>query len=1091
MGPSDTLSRCSEDAPSLTQLRVETPESRAPIEIDQGIVDKVSNKGPGSGDRGGEFKVAQQRVSFLKGHSTGLGGLRPADKQEPAMAAQVSCTVPEGEEVPQNQTLNSDKGGPVVGAEIREGDTSGQQSIQEKSENGLENKVGKRVSQEGAGYVELQHNMRGLSETEADTWCQQWGVETERHNMLKELQKISRANKLGGKAHVTTVLNPETPATMPDTKEEQEAVAKKVLKEHVVVWVPIHRTTLRSLMGEAGFKSGSTDDEEYILQTEREVILQASEYQSTETAEELAEFREFKRQEEEAMGKEDDYTKENPKGSFMEEGEEYEDRRRDWERHIEVEDEIRELGEPYYCMEATEFTEEEPNAIKQGSTLEEIKAHLEYGVRACKYKRGLEPKVTPQMQKYIEALCDPNVIRIAVNGAAGTGKTYTAMAYAAMAIKAGIVQRLRCTRPTVSCGSGSGFLPGTSAQKQAPWSAPCTEAAERMGLDDSERAKIGTWPVDKIKGLSLGEGEMLVYDEAQNAEGDSFYCALSRGEQGAKVVIVGDRDQSDLLGKAGINNSVARFVDTWQELGNKPSINLDRITDKEKELYEEARESRASLDTEVRQILLEPEAAMRSKNAKDLNKLWQLDRSGIMTKKGVINTKSVTVAVMEEEMRRQTSAEGSTEYETDKTEMRAPVFAAFAGADNLTWGAQQTCKFLQCIGASEHNGHARTAFERRHGFKPFKSHERVPDGVYRKVWGVFSGAPCVAYSFMGAQKGLSDPRGVYYVEQVDQYTEARVPVIVLEQVTGVRSVPRYDKVSKSNQRAPQSILCEKLRKAGYHIISKGQGEKEEKDGFVLNSADYGSPIDRDRLITIAVRQELWDVRSSEVRFPKERPIKSRNVESVFREIREEYVAKEHHKEDFRESQRMSEKGALRLYHDRVNGKGEPWAPTACYSAKYKAPSPTARGNTRWFEWEDRDGNVHWRRWSPEELCDAQGIEQSVVQGMSPEEKYNVAGNAVPIEMAQAIGEIVQGLWDPEWFIEDKKSRYKNITTPSRREWRPWRDNGGELNKPRWVMRSDHVREDGANTIESESDPTEKPQNIQTETVYKLQIQGPQ
>ena len=84
-----------------------------------------------------------------------------------------------------------------------------------------------------------------------------------------------------------------------------------------------------------------------------------------------------------------------------------------------------------------------------------------------------------QMQKYIEALCNPDVIRVAVNGSAGTGKTYTAMAYASMAIRAGIVHRLRCTRPTVSCGSGSGFLPGTSAQKQAPWSAPCTEAAER------------------------------------------------------------------------------------------------------------------------------------------------------------------------------------------------------------------------------------------------------------------------------------------------------------------------------------------------------------------------------------------------------------------------------------------------------------------------------------------------------------------------------------------------------------------------------------------------------------------------------------
>ena len=129
-------------------------------------------------------------------------------------------------------------------------------------------------------------------------------------------------------------------------------------------------------------------------------------------------------------------------------------------------------------------------------------------------------------------------------------------------------------------------------------------------------------------------------------------------------------------------------------------------------------------------------------------------------------------------------------------------------------------------------------------------------------------------------------------------------------------------------------------------------------------------------------------------------------------------------------------------------------------------------------------------------------------------------------MAQAIGEIVQGLWDPEWFIEDKKSRHRNTTTPSRKEWKPWRDNGGECSKPRWGMRSDHVREDGAstidsessptekpqstqieqkggierfdhvredgvNTIESESKPTKKPQSIQSKTVYKLQIQGPQ
>ena len=52
--------------------------------------------------------------------------------------------------------------------------------------------------------------------------------------------------------------------------------------------------------------------------------------------------------------------------------------------------------------------------------------------------------------------------------------------------------------------------------------------------------------------------------------------------------------------------------------------------------------------------------------------------------------------------------------------------------------------------------------------------------------------------------------------------------MVLEQVSGVRSVPRNDKISKESQRSPQSIVCEKLRKAGYHIISKGRGTKKRK-----------------------------------------------------------------------------------------------------------------------------------------------------------------------------------------------------------------------------------------------------------------------
>ena len=1085
MGPSDTLSRCAKDSPSITQLRIETPENRKPVDVHHGVLDPVENKGPGSGEEGGKYKVPQQRLAHLKGHASGVSGLCPTVGAAGNEVLYIGNIAEHHQQKP--EAVEESK----VGEVAQDGKTS---------ETGNKTRAGKK-----AGYVELSKNLLGLDTLETAQWCQNWGIDKERQEMLHILQRVSKAEGLDGRAHITTALNPKVPK-IPNSRKEQEEIAERILKEHVVVWVAVHQTTCAELIKESGFTGGDPSESEYILQFSNSDLSMNNE---------VFQFENRLQAEKSVQERGSNYTKGRRKGlrarlasvpphyselttpsGTKEMGRPVAEYDTDYqseeevvysaeEWHDIVQQEVQQLKEqePYYqCLADTEqgVTEvdlHEPTPVVLGSGLELIKAHLEYGVRKCRYQRGLDPEPTTNMQSYINALCDPEVIRIIVNGTAGTGKTFTAMAYAAMAIKAGIVTRVRCTRPTVSCGSSSGYLPGTSAQKQAPWSAPCTEAAERIGLelDDEEKSRIGTWPADKIKGLSLGPGEMFVFDEGQNAEGDSFYCTLSRGEQGSKVVIAGDRYQCDLPGKLSNNNSMARFVDNWKELSQEATINMDRITEAEQQTYKEARESCANLKNEIVQIELEPTAAMRSKKAKDLNNLWHLDKSGLLNKKGVKKQSDNMIAAME--------------YQTPETrskESKAPIFAAFAGADNLTIGAKHTFQALQCIGASEHNGHARKVFNRRHGFMPFKSHERVPDEIYKKIWAVFSGAPCVAYSLMGAQKGLSDPRGVYYVEQVDQYIETGVPVIVLEQVKGVRDVSNSDKVSQQNKISPQSKLCEKLRRAGYHIISRG----EEKEGFILNSADYGSVIDRDRLITIAVTEELWQLRGDKVIFPQERPIASRNAASVFRELQEEYVAQDYHKEGFNRSENMSRKGARRLWSHM--GKGEPYAPSACYDANNKAPSPTARGNSRWFEWEDKDGNRLWRRWSPWEMCNAQGIELDVVQGMSREEIYNVAGNAVPLEMAQAIGEIVKELWDPGWFTNNKRQR-NNIQvsevkpmhtgTARRKEWRRKMEyqeqntdsrrryvrNKGNKEEDS-IATSDFVREDGVhtNTLRSDS-----------------------
>ena len=215
-------------------------------------------------------------------------------------------------------------------------------------------------------------------------------------------------------------------------------------------------------------------------------------------------------------------------------------------------------------------------------------------------------------------------------------------------------------------------------------------------------------------------------------------------------------------------------------------------------------------------------------------------------------------------------------------------------------------------------------------------------------------------------------------------------------------------------------MITKLENAGY-VVLKLEGAL----GIEVNAAAYGSAVDRTRLITIAVRRDLWKLKSERFKWPEQRPDPSRTVETVFREEKSEYLANSYVKEGFQRQRRRTPHGAHRLWvkkKERGAMKGEPWAPTSCYSAKGKAPSPTARGNSQWFETEDADGCVKWRRLSGNEMLDMQGVQTHLADGMSEGEKYNLAGNALPMEMAQAIGEAVSTLWDSEWFQRDQEQK---------------------------------------------------------------------
>lgn len=135
-------------------------------------------------------------------------------------------------------------------------------------------------------------------------------------------------------------------------------------------------------------------------------------------------------------------------------------------------------------------------------------------------------------------------------GPAGTGKTYTAVAMAAKALKEKQVRRIVLTRPAVEAGENLGFLPGDLKEKLDPFLQPLYDAlydmfpSEKL-KDYMENGIVQIAPLAFMRGRTL-DNAFVILDEAQNATASQFKMFLTRMGKSAKFCITGDASQIDL-----------------------------------------------------------------------------------------------------------------------------------------------------------------------------------------------------------------------------------------------------------------------------------------------------------------------------------------------------------------------------------------------------------------------------------------------------------------------------------------------------------------------------------------------------------------
>ena len=169
-------------------------------------------------------------------------------------------------------------------------------------------------------------------------------------------------------------------------------------------------------------------------------------------------------------------------------------------------------------------------------------------------------------QDYIDKM-KSNAVTFGI-GAAGTGKTFLAVAMAAYYFRLREVKKIILTRPAVEAGEKLGFLPGDLQDKVDPYLRPLYDALQdilgfEMYQKFIERGVIEIAPLAYMRGRTLSDA-FIILDEAQNTTSNQMKMFLTRLGFNSRMVITGDLTQIDL--PRGVKSGLAEAVEILQDV---------------------------------------------------------------------------------------------------------------------------------------------------------------------------------------------------------------------------------------------------------------------------------------------------------------------------------------------------------------------------------------------------------------------------------------------------------------------------------------------------------------------------------------------
>lgn len=177
---------------------------------------------------------------------------------------------------------------------------------------------------------------------------------------------------------------------------------------------------------------------------------------------------------------------------------------------------------------------------------------------------------TESQKKLVQKIHNNKVVFI--KGAAGTGKTYSAIKAALEILKDkkepnNETTMLFLSKPIVEAGDEDiGYLPGGKDEKTAPYYSSFYSNMEKLVGKDTTKFLKGKFVEEKIIAYERGstfDNCVAILDEAQNLTVNGLKLFISRLGENSKMIIMGDTDQVDIKlrgnQKSGLEDAFDRF----------------------------------------------------------------------------------------------------------------------------------------------------------------------------------------------------------------------------------------------------------------------------------------------------------------------------------------------------------------------------------------------------------------------------------------------------------------------------------------------------------------------------------------------------